>query len=138
MTCAGNDENTMIRSERKQASSTECVTMTTVQRVRRCSARRRMFSFSRVMMSREENGSSRIRSSGSVTSARASSTLFFMPPESWDGKYSSHPAEPQVIEHLHGAGAQLIVDPPPGQLEREQHVAEGRAPREEGIVLKHE
>ena len=56
--------------------------------------RSRMFSFSLVMMSRDENGSSRISRSGSVTRARASSTRFFIPPESSDGAAVSLPKRP--------------------------------------------
>ena len=49
---------------------------------------------SRVWASSAANGSSISRISGSTTSARASATRCFMPPDSWSGKDSAKRRRP--------------------------------------------
>ena len=76
---------TITRCDRYTDSNTEWVTKMTVLRKLRHSASRSLLSLKRVISSSAANGSSISRMSGSVTSARASDTRIFMPPESSRG-----------------------------------------------------
>ena len=81
----GRDVITITRCDRYTDSNTECVTKMTVLRRLRHSASRSLFSRKRVISSSAANGSSIRRMSGSVTSARASETRIFMPPDNSRG-----------------------------------------------------
>ena len=128
--------STAIRSPSTIASVWSCVTWTIVASTRVCSA----FSSARVSTrsstSRFDNGSSRRKTSGSRTSARASATRCRSPPESWPGRRSSRFAQPTAAAARSGALPGLGLRDV-AHLQPERDVLDHRQVREQRVRLEH-
>ena len=130
------DDDTGRRKE--TGLSTEWVTITTVHRVRRCRARSRMLSFSRVMMSQRGKGFIQDQQLGLGHRCPGELDALLHPARKLRGKVVLASGQAQVVENLQRAAPQVVVDSPTGQLQGEEDVAEGGAPREERVVLENE
>ncbi len=110
--------------------------MTVLPRARH-SASRSLLRRKRVISSSAANGSSIRRISGSVTSARASDTRIFMPPESSRGKASAKSARPDAGQRLIGPRARLRLRNA-GEPQRQPHVLAHAGPGHQRRLLEHE
>src|SRR5690606_30001831 len=84
-TVAGRGLNTRMWSARNSASSTSCVTSSTVGACSRIRSRSASCNVSRVSASSAPNGSSSSSALGSEMNARASAARCRMPPDTWCG-----------------------------------------------------
>ena len=127
---------TITRCDRYTDSNTEWVTKMTVLCSLRHSASRSLLRRKRVISSSAANGSSIRRISGSVTSARASETRIFMPPDNSRGKALANSASPTCASAL-PTRASASAAGALRKLQRQPNIVPHARPRHQRRLLEH-